>query len=31
MRPNIYEEYVQGVVDGLIAYCRANRAEKEQK
>jgi hypothetical protein len=31
MRPNIYEEYVQGVVDGLTAYCRANRAEKGQK
>jgi hypothetical protein len=27
MRPNIYEEYVQGVVDGLIAYCRANRGK----
>ena len=31
MRPNIYEEYVQGVVDGLTAYCQANRAEKGQK
>jgi len=27
MRPNIYEEYVQGVVDGLTAYCRANRGK----
>ncbi len=27
MRPNIYQEYVQGVVDGLIAYCRANRGK----
>jgi N-acetylmuramoyl-L-alanine amidase len=27
MRPNIYEEYLQGVVDGLIAYCRANRGK----
>jgi hypothetical protein len=25
MRPNIYQEYVQGVVDGLTAYCQANR------
>jgi N-acetylmuramoyl-L-alanine amidase len=28
MRPNIYEEYVQGVVDGLITCSRTNRAEK---
>jgi hypothetical protein len=28
MRPNIYEEYVQGVVDGLIAYCRASRESR---
>jgi hypothetical protein len=27
MRPNIYEEYVQGVVDGLTAYCQANRGK----
>jgi hypothetical protein len=27
MRPNIFEEYVQGVVDGLAAYCRANRGK----
>jgi N-acetylmuramoyl-L-alanine amidase len=27
MRPNIYEEYVQGVVDGLTAYCRAKRGK----
>jgi hypothetical protein len=26
MRPNIFEEYVEGVVDGLTAYCRANRS-----
>ena len=26
MRPNIFEEYVQGVVDGLTAYCQANRS-----
>jgi N-acetylmuramoyl-L-alanine amidase len=29
MRPNIYEEYVQGVVDGLTAYCRANRGTEK--
>jgi hypothetical protein len=27
MRPNIYEEYVEGVVDGLTAYCRATRGK----
>jgi hypothetical protein len=25
MRPNIYVEYVTGVVNGLVKYCRANR------
>jgi len=25
MRPNIYEEYVTGVVNGLVEYCRATR------
>ncbi len=25
LRANIYEEYVQGVVEGLTAYCLANR------
>jgi hypothetical protein len=29
MRPNIYEEYAQGVVDGLTAYCRANRGTEK--
>lgn len=27
MRPNIYEEYVEGVVDGLTAYCRVTRGK----
>jgi hypothetical protein len=27
MRPNIFEEYVQGVVDGLTAYGRAVRGK----
>jgi hypothetical protein len=27
MRPNIYEEYVTGVVNGLVEYCRQNRAK----
>jgi hypothetical protein len=27
MRPNIYEEYVTGVVNGLAEYCRANRGK----
>jgi N-acetylmuramoyl-L-alanine amidase len=27
MRRNIYEEYVEGVVDGLTAYCRATRGK----
>jgi len=27
MRPNIYEEYVAGVANGLAAYCRANRGK----
>jgi N-acetylmuramoyl-L-alanine amidase len=27
MRPNIYEEYVTGVVNGLVEYCRVNRAK----
>ena len=31
MRPNIYEEYVQGVVDGLTAYCRANRGQMKSE
>jgi N-acetylmuramoyl-L-alanine amidase len=27
MRPNLYEEYVTGVVNGLAEYCRANRGK----
>jgi hypothetical protein len=27
MRPNIYEEYVEGVMDGLTAYCRVTRGK----
>ena len=27
MRPNIYEEYVEGVVDGLTDYCRVTRGK----
>jgi hypothetical protein len=25
MRPNIYEEYITGIVNGLVEYCRENR------
>lgn len=28
LRPNIYQEYVEGVVNGLVDYFRANRASK---
>jgi hypothetical protein len=27
MRPNIYEEYVTGVVNGLVEYCQENRGK----
>jgi hypothetical protein len=27
MRPNIYEEYVTGIINGLVEYCRRNRGK----